>query len=414
LKKRSVAMKVKVRYGDDIRRLNFTPEEFHFSQLRQSLSLLFEFNGLSLDDFVLKYVDDEDDYITISSEVELQEAVRVSAKEDLLRLVLFRDSSSPYLASSPSTRTLSSKPALQSNDSSDPSSTSVTSTSASVPEDAKNEEEEEDSRNLGGWDAQRVSEALRSAKAEIRKMKMQRSSSSPTAQELQNYKKSKKQLKNVIQKLTLRVVELHQKHQEKLRMEEIMKMEQEEREKEKQRMEKEKEQQRIEKENVDKYKMAEKRIEKERIEKERLEQEKLAEKERIEKERAEKEMIEKEKARLERERMEREACQKLEEKRIREQNEQLERTRLTEMEEQEWKRRMEESQKVEQQVLQQQKKMEEELARKRQENNNGHVYLEPQRQLEDMGFRNKAVNIRLLTKHKGDLLETVRELLEDM
>jgi len=112
--------------------------------------------------------------------------------------------------------------------------------------------------------------------------------------------------------------------------------------------------------------------------------------------------------------MEREACQKLEEKRIREQNEQLERMRITEMEEQEWQRRMEESQKEEQQVLQQQKKMEEELARKRQENNNGHAYLEPQRQLEDMGFRNKAVNIRLLTKYKGDLLETVRELLEDL
>jgi len=401
LKKRSVAMKVKVRYGDDIRRLNFTPEEFHFSQLTQSLSKLFE-SGLSLDNFVLKYVDDEDDYITISSEVELQEAVRVAAKEDLLRLVLFREPSSPYVGS-PSTRTLSFNSALHSNDSSDPISTS-----ASVPEDAKNEEDEEDSMDLGGWDAHRVSEALQSARAEIRKMKLQRSPTSPTAQELQNYKKSKKQLKNVIKKLTLRVVELHQKHQEKLRMEESTKMEQEEREKEKQRLEKEKEQQRIEKENVEKYKMEE------RIEKERLEQEKLAEKEKIEKERIEKERAEKEKAILERERMEREACQKLEEKRIREQNEQLERMRITEMEEQEWQRRMEESQKEEQQVLQQQKKMEEELARKRQENNNGHAYLEPQKQLEDMGFRNKAVNIRLLTKYKGDLLETVRELLEDL
>jgi len=74
---------VKVKYGEDTRRvtLDATPT---FTDLNNLLCKLF-----NLSQFNVKYLDDDGDLVTLSSDIELNEAIKVASKDSVLRLFLF-------------------------------------------------------------------------------------------------------------------------------------------------------------------------------------------------------------------------------------------------------------------------------------------------------------------------------------
>eukprot|EP01120_Amphizonella_sp_Union-15-10_P006138 TRINITY_DN192_c0_g1_i1.p1 TRINITY_DN192_c0_g1~~TRINITY_DN192_c0_g1_i1.p1 ORF type:complete len:354 (+),score=69.41 TRINITY_DN192_c0_g1_i1:137-1198(+) len=84
----------KIFYAEQIRRLALT--EPSYATLREALQELFPF--ASTDKISIKYKDDEDDLVTISSDVELDSAISLLGSSTLLRLHVF---ASPIVTSSP-------------------------------------------------------------------------------------------------------------------------------------------------------------------------------------------------------------------------------------------------------------------------------------------------------------------------
>jgi hypothetical protein len=78
---------VKIKYGEDTRRItiDYTPR---FVDLSKMLRQLFGSIGST---FVIKYLDDEGDLVSLSSDLELKEALSVSTKQttQVLRLFAF-------------------------------------------------------------------------------------------------------------------------------------------------------------------------------------------------------------------------------------------------------------------------------------------------------------------------------------
>jgi len=86
---------VKVKFGEDTRRvtLDTTPS---FDDLNKLLCRLF-----NLSQFNVKYLDDDGDLVTLSSDIELNEAIKVASRESVLRLFLFVDGSSNKVPDEP-------------------------------------------------------------------------------------------------------------------------------------------------------------------------------------------------------------------------------------------------------------------------------------------------------------------------
>jgi len=79
---------VKLSYNDDLRRLSVDSATFKFAQLKETIKRLF--SSLDTERLVIKYEDDEQDLVTISSDEELTEAFNVSHRKQppFLRLHL--------------------------------------------------------------------------------------------------------------------------------------------------------------------------------------------------------------------------------------------------------------------------------------------------------------------------------------
>jgi len=78
---------VKVIYEDEIRRFLFSGTEF--TSLKETIARLLNFN----DEFVLKYQDDEKDYVTLENQEDLVTALSISPK--LLRIALEKKGGAP-------------------------------------------------------------------------------------------------------------------------------------------------------------------------------------------------------------------------------------------------------------------------------------------------------------------------------
>jgi hypothetical protein len=77
---------VKAKYQEDIRRLTLDKVP-SFNELTASLSQLFP--NLPIP-FVVKYLDEDEDTVTISTDMELAEAIRLASDTNVLRLFLTR------------------------------------------------------------------------------------------------------------------------------------------------------------------------------------------------------------------------------------------------------------------------------------------------------------------------------------
>jgi len=79
---------VKISYNDDLRRLSVDASTFTFAQLKETIKRLF--TALDTDRVVVKYEDDEQDLVTVSTDEELLEAFNVSRNKNppVLRLFL--------------------------------------------------------------------------------------------------------------------------------------------------------------------------------------------------------------------------------------------------------------------------------------------------------------------------------------
>jgi len=75
---------IKIKDKDDIRRICI-PKSSNLESLNKMLNQLFK-----IDEFVIKYVDDENDLVTISCDEELQEAFRLTKENTILRMYLSR------------------------------------------------------------------------------------------------------------------------------------------------------------------------------------------------------------------------------------------------------------------------------------------------------------------------------------
>jgi len=73
---------VKVKFGDDLRRFYFSDNSF--SKLLEMLDSIYQLQGNKI---IIKYKDDEEDWITLSSDKELQEGFQYS-KDGVLRLLI--------------------------------------------------------------------------------------------------------------------------------------------------------------------------------------------------------------------------------------------------------------------------------------------------------------------------------------
>lgn len=79
---------IKISLGDDIRRFSFT-EKPTFNGLKEVLQKLY--NDVSLPDHVIKYQDEEQDLITVSCEMEFDEALTINHSK-VLRMILVQKS----------------------------------------------------------------------------------------------------------------------------------------------------------------------------------------------------------------------------------------------------------------------------------------------------------------------------------
>jgi hypothetical protein len=89
---------VKLSYGDDLRRLTVDPTTFTFPQLKETIKRLYaSLSSVDVDGLVVKYLDDEEDLVTISSNEELVEAFNLSRDKNppVLRLHLKEAPKSP-------------------------------------------------------------------------------------------------------------------------------------------------------------------------------------------------------------------------------------------------------------------------------------------------------------------------------
>jgi len=88
-----MSLPIKTHFGDDVRRLTL-PSGATYLQLRQTLIELY---GNLPAGFLIKYKDEDDDTITISSDFELQEAFRVASRQTrpLLRILISGGRSTP-------------------------------------------------------------------------------------------------------------------------------------------------------------------------------------------------------------------------------------------------------------------------------------------------------------------------------
>lgn len=89
------SVQVKVKFGDDVRRLTLSAD-ISFVALRQKLNSIFGTSLDQLDQVLVKYEDNDGDQITISCDEELQEAIRQAQlvsnpAQQILRLALVRD-----------------------------------------------------------------------------------------------------------------------------------------------------------------------------------------------------------------------------------------------------------------------------------------------------------------------------------
>jgi len=73
---------IKVRNNSDLRRIQISRSST-FESLQQLFSQLYK-----IDNFVIKYLDDEEDFITISSDEELVEAFRLTKEGSILRMTM--------------------------------------------------------------------------------------------------------------------------------------------------------------------------------------------------------------------------------------------------------------------------------------------------------------------------------------
>jgi len=91
---------VKLSYNDDLRRLSVDSASFTFAQLKETIKRLF--SSLDTEKIVVKYEDDEQDLVTISSDEELNEAFNVSHRKQppFLRLHL-KDAPKPEEKAAP-------------------------------------------------------------------------------------------------------------------------------------------------------------------------------------------------------------------------------------------------------------------------------------------------------------------------
>mmetsp|Transcript_17565 Transcript_17565/g.41389 ORF Transcript_17565/g.41389 Transcript_17565/m.41389 type:complete len:305 (-) Transcript_17565:105-1019(-) len=80
-----MSVSYKARHGDDLRRFS-TPREIQFEELKKRVATLFH-----LESPVLKYLDADGDAVTVSSEEELLEMLRVSPTTSLIRLEVSRN-----------------------------------------------------------------------------------------------------------------------------------------------------------------------------------------------------------------------------------------------------------------------------------------------------------------------------------
>jgi len=81
---------IKIAFNDDIRRVSVDPSSLNFSVLKETIKRLFKtLTGEEIESLSIKYQDDESDWISISSDEELTEAVALlPASNTVLRLFL--------------------------------------------------------------------------------------------------------------------------------------------------------------------------------------------------------------------------------------------------------------------------------------------------------------------------------------
>jgi len=80
-----MSVTIKVRDKEDLRRICI-PKTTKFNGLQEIFKQLFRF-----DNFIVKYVDDEGDLITVTSDEELVEAFRLTKEGTILRMIISRD-----------------------------------------------------------------------------------------------------------------------------------------------------------------------------------------------------------------------------------------------------------------------------------------------------------------------------------
>jgi len=60
---------LKISFGDDLRRLSVDTTSFTFAQLRETVRKLYGLPQLDANTFVLKYIDDEEDLVTVRESI---------------------------------------------------------------------------------------------------------------------------------------------------------------------------------------------------------------------------------------------------------------------------------------------------------------------------------------------------------
>jgi len=79
---------LKFRFGQEVRRISAEKEDLTFQKLTQLLEKIFPTYSDEKEEILVKYRDDEGDLVTITSEIEFQETLRLSQEKKIIRFQL--------------------------------------------------------------------------------------------------------------------------------------------------------------------------------------------------------------------------------------------------------------------------------------------------------------------------------------